>query len=75
MTLHSVQPLRTESTDSRIERALHMLTDLMADQALPADWRKTLAPVHADLHARRSPERVARMEREQHIEPRGGDAA
>jgi hypothetical protein len=41
-----------------------MLTDLMGDEMLPADWRQKLAEPHADLHSRRSPETVARLERQ-----------
>jgi hypothetical protein len=56
MNLHAVPPLRsTESRDSRIERALSMLTDLMGDEMLPADWRQKLEPRRAELCAYRAP--------------------
>jgi hypothetical protein len=44
-----------------------MLTDLMGDEMLPLHARQGLAVVHAEIHACRSPETVARMEREQGI--------
>jgi hypothetical protein len=70
MNLRAVPPLRsTESRDSRIERALSMLTDLMGDEMLPLHARQGLAVVHAEIHACRSPETVARMETKQGLRP------
>jgi hypothetical protein len=63
MNLRAVPPLRsTESRDSRIERALSMLTDLMGDEMLPADWRQKLEPRRAELCAYRAPRMVGQSE-------------
>ena len=65
MNLHAVPPLRAESSpESHLERALCLLSGLRDDDMLPEAIRHELAQVHAHVHACRSPETVARMERE-----------
>lgn len=64
-----------ESPERRLERYLRMLTECIADEAIPADVRKEVAFTHAALHRCRSAETVARLEREQGIQPNGDNAA
>lgn len=69
----SILTLSEARTSQRIEAALTALTECIKDEAIPADVRKELTFAHKALHACRSAEVVARMERAQHID--GGDAA
>jgi len=69
----TLQAVRT--TADTIEEALTALMHVMSDKSIPYPVRRSCAVAHTDLHGCRSPETVRRMEREQHIGPRGGDAA
>lgn len=65
MTLHAVPPLRSVRTREReIELALEAMVWVMQDRTIPGDVRRKVAKAHTALHACRSPETVARMERE-----------
>lgn len=58
-----------DTTDSRIERGLRALTDLIKDEAITGDVRGQLQRAHAALHACRSPATVAQLESEFGIGP------
>jgi len=73
MRAPKLQLVRTR--EQTIEEALTALMHVMSDKSIPYSVRRSCAVAHTDLHGCRSPETVRRMEREQHIGPRGGDAA
>jgi len=73
MNAPKLQLVRTR--EQTIEEALQALVPVMADQTISRAARDAAAALQRELHACRSPETVRRMEREQHIGPRGGDAA
>lgn len=50
--------------EQTIELALEALSWAMCEESLPRKLRRDIALVHADLHACRSAETVARMERD-----------
>ena len=50
--------------EQTIEECLTALQHVMSDKTIPYPVRRSCAVAHADLHACRSPQTVARMERE-----------
>lgn len=73
MNAPKFQIVRTR--EQTIEEALTALQHVMSDKSIPYPVRRSCAVAHTDLHACRSPVTVRRMERQQGIGPRGGDAA
>lgn len=57
-----------ESTAMRVERCLRALTDCIGDTSIDAEVRRKLTEAHAELHACRSAETVARMERKMDLQ-------
>lgn len=66
--------LVTQTPEQRIERALHVMGEVVTDLSLPMPVRKAVWNGYAALHACRSPETVRKMEQDMGIGP-GGDAA
>lgn len=60
--------LVSETREQRIERALLVMGEIVTDLSLPMPARKAVWRGYAALHACRSPEMVARMEKEQGLE-------
>ena len=65
MNAPKLQLVRTR--EQTIEEALQALTNVIADTSIDAGARRACAIAHGELHACRSMQTVARMEREQNL--------
>lgn len=72
MNAPKFQLVRTR--EQTIELALEAMSWVMCEESIPREVRREVAMAHASLHALRSSQTVARMERDMGITP-GGDAA